>query len=51
MHYVPTYKRWNYRQYVYVWSHLSYFEGDLEEQEDEIDERFNEDLIEGQDQD
>jgi hypothetical protein len=29
---------------VYVCSHLSYFEGELEEQEDEIEERFNDDI-------
>lgn len=41
MHYVQTYKRWNYRQYIYVCSHLSYFDrSDLEGIEDEIEERF-----------
>ena len=46
VHYVQTYKRWNYRQYIYVCSHLSYFDrSDLEGIEDEMDERFG---IDGQ---
>jgi hypothetical protein len=41
VHYVQTYKRWNYRQYIYVCSHLSYFDrSDLEGVEDEIEERY-----------
>ena len=41
IHYVQTYKRWNYRQYIYVCSHLSYFDqSDLEGIEDEIEERY-----------
>lgn len=41
VHYVQTYKRWNYRQYIYVCSHLSYFDrSDLEGIEDEMEERF-----------
>ena len=46
VHYVQTYKRWNYRQYIYVCSHLSYFDrSDLEGIEDEMEERFG---IDGQ---
>ena len=42
VHHVQTYKRWNYRAYIYVCSHLSYFDrSDLEGIEDEIDERFD----------
>lgn len=38
---MQTYKRWNYRQYIYVCSHLSYFDrSDLEGIEDEIEERY-----------
>ena len=41
VHHVQTYKRWNYRQYIYVCSHLSYFDrSDLEGIEDEIEEKY-----------
>ncbi len=41
IHHVQTYKRWNYRQYIYVCSHLSYFDrSDLEGIEDEIEEKY-----------
>lgn len=41
IHHVQTYKRWNHRQYIYVCSHLSYFDrSDLEGIEDEIEERY-----------
>ena len=36
VHPICTYKKWNYRQYVFVCNHLSYFDGDLEGLEDEI---------------
>ena len=28
VHYIPTYKKWNYRQYMFVCANLSYFDGE-----------------------
>lgn len=42
VHPIATYKRWNHRQYIFVCSHLSYFEENGEGQEDElVEENFD----------
>lgn len=40
VHYVRSYKKWNFRQYAFVCSHLSYFEGDYEGIEEELQENL-----------
>ena len=46
---IATYKRWNYRQYAFVCSHLSYFAGEQEGFEDEIVEEVYENIPEPMD--